>query len=442
MTAEEAGEKGETVNLSLEETLTLAREAVREGHLDWAEAIFRSVLKVLPDHSEATHFLGVILHKKGHRDEALHTIEKSLALEKDNAGFWNNYGLALRAGGRLDDAVDAFKRSVELDPRHADAFNNLGLLQRQRHNVDLADACFSKAIEINPVFVEAYNNLAALRMRQNRLPEAVQLSFKAVTLQPQNFESKRLLGYAYAEIGEFEKAREVYKEWLENEPDNPIAQHHYNALSGDAPERASDDYVRQVFDGFADSFDEKLASLEYRAPEIVIEAVKTVLGDPKGGLQIADLGCGTGLCGPGLRPYAAYLAGVDLSKAMVDKARVRNCYDALVVEELMAYCHDHPHHFDVITCADTLCYFGDLAKPFGAMAGAMKPGGIAVFTVEAADDEPNGYVLHHHGRYSHTRSYVRDSLALNQLSIDSALDVVLRYESGHPVHGLVMQVRL
>jgi predicted TPR repeat methyltransferase len=40
-----------------------------------------------------------------------------------------------------------------------------------------------------------------------------------------------------------------------------------------------------------------------------------------------DLGCGTGLMGPLLRSHVSVLEGVDLSTAMVEKARERGCYD-------------------------------------------------------------------------------------------------------------------
>ena len=38
-------------------------------------------------------------------------------------------------------------------------------------------------------------------------------------------------------------------------------------------------------------------------------------------LDVLDLGCGTGLCGPLLRPYARALAGVDLSPQMLERMR-------------------------------------------------------------------------------------------------------------------------
>ena len=49
-----------------------------------------------------------------------------------------------------------------------------------------------------------------------------------------------------------------------------------------------------------------------------------------------DLGCGTGLMGPLLRPHvSSYLEGVDLSVGMVDKARERGCYDRWAGKKVM-----------------------------------------------------------------------------------------------------------
>ena len=45
---------------------------------------------------------------------------------------------------------------------------------------------------------------------------------------------------------------------------------------------------------------------------------------PAKALDILDAGCGTGLCGPLLAPYARRLVGVDLSDGMLKHAREKN----------------------------------------------------------------------------------------------------------------------
>jgi predicted TPR repeat methyltransferase len=59
---------------------------------------------------------------------------------------------------------------------------------------------------------------------------------------------------------------------------------------------------------------------------------------PKGGWGCCvDLGCGTGLLGPLLRPQAHSLDGVDLSGKMMEKARGKECYDRLFVRDVVKF---------------------------------------------------------------------------------------------------------
>ena len=111
--------------------------------------------------------------------------------------------------------------------------------------------------------------------------------------------------------------------------------------------------------------------------------------------DVLDAGCGTGLCGPLLAPYARRLVGVDLSTGMLKQAEAKNVYDQLYKVELTAYLRDCPGEFDVIVSADTLVYFGPLESVARAAAGALRPGGRLIFTVEALlDGRPDvGYSL-------------------------------------------------
>src|SRR6202012_4484032 len=103
--------------------------------------------------------------------------------------------------------------------------------------------------------------------------------------------------------------------------------------------------------------------LKYEAPQLLHAALQRPGQLPReSGLRILDLGCGTGLCGPLLRPWAARLVGVDLSPKMLSKAAARGVYDQLNCAELTQWLAEEAQPFDVIVCADVLCYFGDLAQ--------------------------------------------------------------------------------
>ena len=164
--------------------------------------------------------------------------------------------------------------------------------------------------------------------------------------------------------------------------------------------------------------------------------------DPCKGLDVLDAGCGTGLCGALVAPYARRLAGVDLSTGMLAQAQEKNIYDTLTKIELTQYLRDNREAFDLIVSADTLVYFGDLERVLAAAAGALRPNGLLVFTLEhaAAGAADVDFRLEHHGRYSHARSYVERMLAVTKLQPEIA-EAELRMESGAPVAGLVIRAR-
>ena len=88
--------------------------------------------------------------------------------------------------------------------------------------------------------------------------------------------------------------------------------------------------------------------------------------------------------------------------------------------------------------ADTLVYFGDLEGVIAACAGALRPNGILVFTLEHAVGSSAGYRLEPHGRYSHARSYVEQLLTCSGLR-SKVIQAELRMEAGAPVPGLVIR---
>src|SRR5207247_1264065 len=150
-------------------------------------------------------------------------------------------------------------------------------------------------------------------------------------------EARRLLALAHCTLGEIEQAVEIFQEWLEEDPDDPVARHMLAACSGrDVPLRASDAFIEKTFDSFASSFDSKLAKLSYRAPTLVTEMLKRSHAASSKGLDVLDAGCGTGLCGALLAPYVRRLVGVDLSEGMLAEARQRGVYDDVVKGELPA----------------------------------------------------------------------------------------------------------
>jgi len=195
--------------------------------------------------------------------------------------------------------------------------------------------------------------------------------------------------------------------WLEaRNPADVVRTHELRVLVDPDIDRAPPAYVEALFDDFAERFDHKLVDmLGYEAPKLLCDLVARQGGRFE---RILDLGCGTGLAAPHLRPFGGRLTGVDLSAAMLAKAAERGDYDALVREEAVAFLENRPDGFDLILAADVLIYFGDLAPVFAAAAGAMPTGGLLAFSTELGE---RGWRLLASARYAHGDNYVRKTSA-------------------------------
>jgi predicted TPR repeat methyltransferase len=424
------------LSLTPEQALALAIERHQRDELDDAEMIYAALLERWPDHPDVLNHMGVLQHQRGESTAALALLRRAVEVSPDAVGIWNNLGNVLKHVRQTDEAERAFRRSLEL-AESPQALSNLGSLLRRRGQWAEGEAACRRAIEIAPAFGDAWHHLTLLLVAQDRIADAVGAAREATRLQPPGKRRRGSYTRALVNAGHVEPAAAMFREWLADEPDNAYARHHLAACVGEgAPERASDAYVEGSFDEFAASFDSKLASLGYRAPTLVAEALAALLPAPARQFRIADLGCGTGLCGPLIAPWAERLSGCDLSAAMLERAQRLGVYDDLDKAELVAYLEARPQSFDVVVSADTLCYFGALDGVAGAAHRALVAGGRLVFTVEALPEEDAAeYRLLPHGRYAHAHRYLRSVLDAAGFTRQHVVADVLRSEGGLPVHG-------
>jgi predicted TPR repeat methyltransferase len=199
-------------------------------------------------------------------------------------------------------------------------------------------------------------------------------------------------------------------------------------------------YVRRLFDQQAASFDEALLQrLDYRGPEVVLDAVRSVAGMELRIGSMLDLGCGTGLGGAAFRPYADWLVGVDISPGMVAKAREKGFYDRLAVLDLQHFLHAEVQsraQYHLVVAADVFVYVSDLVPITAAAARVLTPDGLFAFTVEVQSGD--GVVLQQTLRYAHGAPHVRTAIADAGLNLVALNHVVARKEKGVPVPSLVV----
>ena len=378
------------------------------------------------------------MHKRRY-EEAKQCIKLAINKAPSNPDLHNNLGNIYKLDNDIQNAELAYKDALAFAPKHLDALNNFANIQRLKGEQEAALKGFNQAISINPRFELAHFNKANVLASMNEYDAAIESFNAAINIKPDFYAAYNSLGLLHYKLGQLDQSAEIYRRLLRASPGHAVGEHMLAAVTNkDAPVKASEKYIEIVFDEFAESFDNDLKSLHYRAPELVAQTVAEKYAE-SAGLHILDAGCGTGLCGPLLAPYKATLTGVDLSAKMIAKTKNRD-YDSVIVAEITEYLITQAGHYDLIVSADTLNYFGDLTAVFSHSFAALKAGGRLIFTLEHDEDinSDKGFKLTHSGRYSHCRSYVESKLSEVDFVAVEFTQGHLRIESGKPVSGLIV----
>ncbi len=333
-----------------------------------------------------------------------------------NAEAAIEHGRQLANEGDAAGAARAFQRALALAPAHAEAHFRLGLAWRDLQRLDAAAACYRRAIGLRPGYVEAHNNLGSILQMQGQLQEALASFRQAVALQPSFGQPYLNLGRLCVTLGDGANAAVAFQAAIDRGIDVDSFRHLLSALAGATTAAAPAAYTRALFDGFAGDFDRRLVDeLGYRLPAVLAARIKAL--QSRRDLRVLDLGCGTGLCGSQLAGCCASLTGIDLSPAMLAKARARQLYDVLVEQDIAGWLQAAPAAaFDVVIAADVLIYIGELNEIFAAVARALERGGLFLFSIELASS--GDFKLETSGRYAHAPDYIR------RLAAASGLDEV------------------
>jgi len=258
---------------------------------------------------------------------------------------------------------------------------------------------------------------------------------EAQALDAENADAAWWLGDHWHSEGNTSEALKQFRRYLRLCPGDPEALHMISALGGrPKPRRASDGYVRDHFDAFAEDFDETLVrDLKYQVPKLLYESVRQVRGPRQPCMDMLDVGCGTGLVGVRFRPVIRKLWGVDLSTEMAKLARARGIYETVAVSEITTYLKKTRRTFDLVAAADVLIYFGDLAAMFRAVGRVLRPGGL--FALSAEGQRTGDFRLTDSGRYAHSLGYLRRVGQSAGLSLVHHRPGRLRFELDKPVMG-------
>jgi len=443
---------GERQSLDEECLVILGRLEAQLGNFQEAVEIFQQAVSKEIKIPDAYYYLGAALEELGRKDDALEAYLATLNLNPSCDMAHCNMGSIYFHQGARETAEISYRAAIRGNPRNTSAYSNLGLLLKIKDDFTGAHECFQSVLAITPGCPETYYNIGRTYSKQMKDPLAKQAYQKALSCASSlrgkpyqwNTSPEFLMCSCYEGLANIARKRDnrkqainCYKKALKIDPEHASSLH-FLATMGEIPQppRASDRYVADLFDAYAESFDDHLvAGLKYHIPDILCEMISKKLNVSQPALDVVDLGCGTGLCGPLLRPMARTLTGIDLSPKMIGQAQRRAVYDELLVAEIGAALQHTEAEFDLVVAADVLVYIGDTVPFFNDCHKVLRPNGWLAISLEKT---AKGWTLNKSGRYAHSVHYVTETAESCGFKIVEIYDTNIRVENGVPVAGFIV----
>lgn len=168
---------------------------------------YTEALKINPTSFDAYMALGSIFVSQNSIESAIKLFNQALHFFPDNKDLLNNIGYFYTRVGQTDKAIELYKKALEIDPEFEFARKNLNTLLS------------SKGITYTSEYDRMMTQLENLIGKQ-RWQEALKTSQSIIEKYPKSFKARFYLANLYFTLGDFEKSEKIYKELLQQQPQN------------------------------------------------------------------------------------------------------------------------------------------------------------------------------------------------------------------------------
>jgi tetratricopeptide (TPR) repeat protein len=185
------------------------------GHLDpGVAAVIQETLGQIesdPQNSEPRLRLGMVYQASEIFDLAATAYEQVLTLDPTVAKAWYHLARVRDRMGDLDGAIEAMSRMIEVEQGYGPAFWRRGEWLLDRRDLEQAEADFRRAIEVDPGNPAGQVGLARVHLERGQAQEAADLLEGLMARGDQPAYVHLLLGNAYRQLGEMERAEHELK---------------------------------------------------------------------------------------------------------------------------------------------------------------------------------------------------------------------------------------
>lgn len=377
------------------------------GHLVVARNGYRQLLQYLPESAIVHYNLGLVYYDLRKFAAALGEFTSAQIIDEEDGDTLFNLALCYAAMGEYAEAAASYRRILIQDPGNTDCLYNLGGCYRRLGEDEGAITCYRRVLEIDGDYLSAISNLAYLCHRS----------------------------------GYFDEAEPLYRQLLDARPKDESARFMLDSLTGERCECAPDTYVRDVFDSYAEGFEQSLVDeLGYDNPLQLLRWVGQLLGSDARFTRAIDLGCGTGLSGMAFKQVVSSLEGVDLSGQMLARADSKDIYARLYHSSITRFLGETDTRYELFIATDVFIYVGALEKLFQEAHGVATPDACFCFSTEQLDSD-EGYRLQTSGRFAYSQNYIRTTAAATGWVVLGSRECKLRRERAGWLTGRLWLMR-
>jgi len=134
---------------------------------------------------------------------------------------WHDYVI-----DNYDKAIEYFERSLAINENYHLPYRFLGYTYMRKNDMEMAEHYMKQYVEMIPENADANHSFAYILRNMGKLDESIEYSKKAIEIDPEYVASYKGIGDSYLFKGDFETARNYYREYQEN------AQHNNQKFSG------------------------------------------------------------------------------------------------------------------------------------------------------------------------------------------------------------------
>ena len=347
-------------------------------------------------------------------EQADYFLKKALKINKYSVLQNNFFYISLAAKNQEEKIVSFGAKALDDRENNPVVWLALGNAYAVLGQNEAAGEAYETLSRLTEISDDIKLNWANVLIEEKKFEQAFDLLNQISDFSDTLFLLMRDVLFAMRRTGRENEAREKAVFWRSMRPENPDVNYLCTAFLGEKTnESAPLSFVRLINEVYAVEQAERAADRKkYFGPEILDRAVQALKLPIGRSMNVLDIGCGSGAAADILSDFsrpAGTLTGIDVSDIALDFAVDKQVYNELEETDLISFCSADPEKYDLIAGLDSLFYSGDLTPVLTAVKTALKPGGIFVFTVRAAESGRD-FDLDIYGRFKQGSRFVSECI--------------------------------